>query len=360
MLTHPEFHDQNCTRYRFRYSECAACADACPHDAIVLSDEGITISETACQNCALCTAVCPTEAPTAQNFPRVDILRRAIARQTVTFACAASGKEADEIVPCLGALDAVMLATLAQRGVEVTFAGTQLCSSCPKGKVAQRLLTRHLEAVEHLRQTMGNTNWAAIRVSTGEDAKMTHNASRRHLFRRFLGKPVNDMVEDTSDFGSQPAPMKAIRIAAPIRTTGRNLLQKLFDTTPDNAPVLPHHEGLFAAAIQLDSGCTACEACARVCPTGAINIGESAVSWALLFQFSRCVGCGVCVEVCQPRVLRFAEAMSELSDANKIVPLHARAKQRCNRCDRFFISAQPEEFCPVCVGDDADFADIFG
>ena len=189
---------------------------------------------------------------------------------------------------------------------------------------------------------------------------MAHDASRRHLFRRFLGKPVNDIAEDTSDFVSQPAPMKAIRIAAPVRTTGRDLLQKLFDTTPENAPVLPHHEGLFAATIDMDSGCTACEACARVCPTGAINIGESAVSWALLFQFSRCVGCGVCVEVCQPRVLRSAEAMSELSDARKIVTLHARAKQRCNSCDRFFISAQPEEMCPVCQGDDADFADIFG
>ncbi len=360
MLTHPEFHDRNCTRYRFRYSECAACADACPHDAIALTDEGITISETACQNCALCTAVCPTEAPTAHNFQRVEILRRSVAKQAVTFACAASGNQADETVPCLGALDAAMLVTLVQRGVAVTFAGTQLCSSCPKGKVAQRLLTRHLEAVELLRQTIGNEKWASISVSTGGNAKMEHDASRRHLFRRFLGKPANDIVEDTSDYMSQPAPMKAVRIAAPVRTDSRDLLQKLFDTTPEDASALPHHEGLFAAAIELDSGCTACEACARVCPTGAINIGESAVSWALLFQFSRCVGCGVCLEVCQPRVLRFAETMSELSDARKIVSLHARAKQRCNRCDRFFISAQPEEACPVCVGDDADFAEIFG
>jgi ferredoxin len=360
MLTHPEFYNRNCTRYRYRYSECAACADACPHDAIALTDEGITISETACQNCALCTAVCPTEAPTAHNFPRMEILRRALASQKVTFACAASGKDADETMPCLGALDAAMLATLAQRGIEVTFAGTQLCSSCPKGKIAQRLISRHLETVGLLRQTVGSAKWTSIRVSTEGDAKMAHNASRRHLFRRFLGKAANDMAEDASDFVSQPAPMTAVRIAAHVRTNGRDLLQKLFDTTPEDAPALPHHEGLFAAAIELNPGCTACEACARVCPTGAINIGESAVSWALLFQFSRCVGCGVCLEVCQPRVLRFAEAMSELPDPRKIVTLHARAKQRCNRCDRFFISAQPEEACPVCVGDDADFAEIFG
>jgi energy-converting hydrogenase A subunit P len=360
MLTQPEFHNRNCTRYRFRYSECAACADACPHDAIELTDEGITISETACQNCALCTPGCPTEALTAHNFPRADILRRAIARQTVTFACSASGFESDEVVPCLGVLDAAMLATLAQRGVEVTFAGTQLCSSCSNGKVAQRLLTRHLEAVELLRQTMGNAKWAAIRVSTGGDRTMAHNASRRHLFRRFLGRAVDDVVEDATDFTSQPVPSQAIRIAVPALTTGRDLLQKLFDTTPEDAPVLPHHEGLFAAAVRLDAGCTACEVCARVCPTGALKIGESAASWALMFQFSRCVGCGVCVEVCQPRVLRFAEAMSALPEARTLVTLHARAKQRCGRCDRFFISAQPKEFCPVCEGDDADFADIFG
>ena len=42
-MSPPEFRAPHCTRYRYRYSECRRCADACPHNAIGLSDEGVTI-----------------------------------------------------------------------------------------------------------------------------------------------------------------------------------------------------------------------------------------------------------------------------------------------------------------------------
>ena len=73
-----------------------------------------------------------------------------------------------------------------------------------------------------------------------------------------------------------------------------------------------------------------------------------------------CVGCGVCVEVCQPHVLYFKGEMENLAKSPEPVTLHALGKQRCARCDRFFISSVPEEICPICEGDDADFASLLG
>ena len=138
------------------------------------------------------------------------------------------------------------------------------------------------------------------------------------------------------------------------------MLQILFNTPQETPTPLPVHAALLAAQVGIRPGCTACEACARACPTGALQIRESATAWQLGFEFTRCVGCGVCVEVCQPHVLHFKDEMEALAKAPEPVTLHALGKQRCTRCDRFFISPAPAEICPICEGDDADFTSLFG
>lgn len=365
MLTQPDFRRQNCTRFRYRYSACRACADACPHNAIALSDEGITISEAECRNCALCTAACPTEALAAGNLPRLDILKRVLdARpKQITIACAPSQARGEETVPCLGALGAAMLATLAANGVTVVLAGAHHCERCLHGEVAAGLIASQLDGVAIMRETTGSEAWAPVTMAgldAAGDADKGHDPSRRHLFRRFLGRPAEAVAAAAHAVEPQPVPLKAVRFAAPFSTVSRELLQRLFDRAPADAPPLPRHDALFAARVEIAPGCTACEVCARACPTGALQIEESGVGWALSFRFSRCVACGLCLEACQPRVLSYADAVTSLPAARETVTLHALHKQRCSRCDRFFISATPAEVCPICEGDDGDFAAIFG
>ena len=363
MLTQPEYRATRCTRYRYRYSECSRCAEACPHEAVELSDEGIRISASACRNCALCAAACPTEALLADNLPRIEILKRAAKLPEVTFACAPSELKGDEIVPCLGGLDAEMLAYLSSRGVAVTLAGTRHCAECPHGAQGEERLGLNLEAVEALRGSVGSDKWAEFSVpdeNETEQGKAGHDPSRRHLFRRFVGRGADQLIHPVSAAEAHPVPLKAIRFAAPFSTAGRELLQILFEAESEDHALLPAHPALYAAKVGIQSGCTACEACARACPTGAMQIRESGTAWELGSQSSRCVGCGVCVEVCQPHVLYFHEAMEGLAKASEPVILHTLGKQRCIRCDRFFISPAPAEICPICEGDDADFASMFG
>ncbi|NMM29200.1 MAG: 4Fe-4S dicluster domain-containing protein [Glaciimonas sp.] len=363
MATQPEFHATHCTRYRYRYSACRRCADACQYDAVALSEEGISINPSACRNCSLCVAVCPTEALAAADLPRIDILKRASGQSALTIACAPSGLKGDEVVPCLGSVDAAMLAHLSSRGVALTLAGTQHCSACAHGENAMRQLELHLEALADLKSAVDGDHWADIAVPAscgGQPSKAEHSAARRHLFRRLVGRGVDRITRPITQDDAPPAPLKAIRFARQFSTAGREVLQGLLDRAGnERQSPLPAHPAIFAAQVEAPRGCTACEACARACPTDALQVRESGVAWELAFEFSRCVGCGVCTEACQPRVLRLAPAMHHWK-APQPVELHARSKQRCDRCDRFFVSPEPADMCLACTGDDEDFASLFG
>lgn len=366
MPTIPEVRASRCVRYRYRYSECRRCADACPHDAVTLSDEGVTIDAARCQNCALCTAVCPTETLGTASLPRVGLLKLAIKQKKFALACAPSAETGDAVVPCLGALDAATLAYLASRDVAVELRGSAHCAQCAHAPKGAEQLAMQREGLALLREAAGDVTWAETVLAKPESGghganPAPHLASRRQLFRRLVGRGVDAIMPSGAQPPDAPAPVQAVRAGAPVATEQRELLHTLWQRETDTRPALDPHPALHVAQIAAAAGCTACEACARVCPTTALRVVEGSTAWALTFQFSRCVGCDVCLEVCQPGVLRSLEAIDPAAELEKEpAVLHRLSKRRCSRCDRFFISAVDSEVCPICEGDDEDFAAIFG
>ena len=359
----PEFRAARCVRFRYRYSECTRCQDTCPHEAISLSDSGAAIDADKCRNCALCVSACRTGAFAADNFKPIDMLRQAIKAERFSIACAPSGHAADAVVPCLGALDASLLAYLEKRKLPTTLLGASLCSDCAHGSKGAAQLAANLEAVAELRAAAAPDEWLPIEVVDNTPVPETRprfTSSRRHLFRRLFARGVDEVSAAVAARPpSQPAPDKAIRAGAYALTEQRELLQIVAarkDTEPFRVTI---HEALPALDISIGPGCTVCEACFRVCPTGAISITENPGDWAMLFQRDRCVGCAACMEVCQPRVLD-AATIFELTPDQPPRPLISLAKQRCNRCDRFFVSPHPEKTCKVCSDDQDAFTAIYG
>lgn len=357
----PGFHAERCVRYRYRYSACRHCMDACPHDAVELLDEGIRLDAARCQNCALCTAACPTAALGADNLPRLDLLRRAIKTERFSFACAPSGVAADAVVPCLGALDAAMLAYLAKRRIAVELHGSRHCAQCAHGAKGEALLAAHLESADALEAAAGPEEWLAATLADAPgqaDAEPDFRAGRRQLFRRLIGRGVDEMARAAAP-ATAPVEEKAIRAGAWFVPEMRELLA-IVCKRKDREPFrIAPQAALPLMDVRLMQGCTACEACFRVCPTGAMQVREDDKSWNLAFAIDRCVGCGVCLEVCQLRVLYAAESFDATPERKPAV-LRQLAKQRCNRCDRFFVSTEPCETCPVCTDDADAFTAIFG
>ena len=360
---YPEFRQTRCTRYRFRYSECRRCADACPHDAIGLSDDGASVDVARCQNCGLCSSACRTGAWDAGNMPRVELLKQAIKAPQWSFACAPSGADADAVVPCLGAIDATMLAYLCKRGIRVELRGAEHCIACAHGAQGAPQIAANLEAATILHEAAGDA-WTAVTVVASSPENPARPVAfvpgRRQLFRRLLGRAATE-IQHAADpvVVPEPIPDKAIRAARALVTEQRELLQ-IIAKTGERAPFrVREHEALPLMRLALAEGCTSCEACFRACPTGALQVRESETAWSLGFRVDLCVACEVCLEVCQPRVLHPVSEFDIAPGAAEDV-LRALNKQRCRRCDRAFVSPAPTELCAICVDDETAFDTVFG
>jgi len=359
-VSYPEARATRCVRYRYSYSECRRCEDACPHEAIHLADDGVRVDAMRCRNCGLCVGACRTEALESSQLARVETLKRAITGKRFTWACAPSGDEADAIVPCLGALDAATLAYLAKRGIAVELRGSAHCGQCVHGKKGAERIDVALDAVESLRAASGE-EWAQIALAEAERPaqEQPRQAGRRQLFRRLIGRGIDEALAAARPGADAPVPARAIRAGAPFVTEQRELLQIVCKRRDGDAFPVEAHAGLPLMQLRMDEGCTACEACFRVCPTGALQIEENTFSWALAFRADRCVGCAACIEVCQPGALH-AEREIDARPSGAARRLEKRAKQRCARCDRFFVSTEASETCPVCLDDEKAFSAILG
>lgn len=358
----PKIEVTRCVRYRYRYSGCQRCVDSCPQDAIIASDEGITIDVGKCSNCALCTTACPTAALLPDNLSRIDLLKEAIRGKRFRVACTPSGLAGDALVPCLGSLGTAWLAYLGKRGVELELAGTAHCEHCHHGSTGAATVARQVEARDAMEQSCAEEAWAPLILADGETSREADGfrPGRRSLFRRLVGRGVAEAAMAVESPLDVAAVDKAIRPGPWHVPEMRELLGITCRHAGHDQCALPVRQPeLPAAEMLLAEGCTHCEACVRVCPTGALQIRETESDWNFLFFPERCVGCGVCTEVCQPRVLQPSESINA---SHERVPtaLLILAKQRCGRCDRFFVSTEPMETCPVCEDDDKAFGDIFG
>jgi ferredoxin len=256
-----------------------------------------------------------------------------------------------------------MLAYLARRRIPVTLHGSGHCGECEHGGKGASQLALNLDARTQLCAGGDDGHWAGIELPTGVTTTATarpYSPPRRQLFRRLVGRGVDALGRSADPPVAPPAVAdKAIRAGPYVRSEPRELLQIVCERSDDKPFPMRWHEALPLMQLRLAPGCTACEACFRVCPTGALHIRENPGDWALVFQADHCVGCQVCLEVCQAGVLD-AEAEFNARPGQPERILHRLGKQRCSRCDRFFVSTEPAETCKVCRDDEDAFSAIFG
>ncbi len=300
-------------------SSCRRCEEACPHEALTVTDAGPAISEVSCLDCGLCAAVCPTGAlqiPTFTDWQASHLqLLSPEGERTLPwialFTCDAGLSELARLrvesthilpirVPCVGAAGWFAILRAAESGVDA------VALYCPQPDCERR----------------------------GALDGISREGSKLALLLRQAGVEL---------FFLEGGPQSILRAAdaVKVREGGARVnpseltLQRRRDLVAMalnlcTSPVTV--EGLIYG-IDVDERCTLCGVCAEKCPLGSLRMEESGDQVSLTFRPDLCIGCGRCLEVCPESAMTLRPAeLDPGEDPSAPRVLRSDEIARCAEC----------------------------
>jgi len=321
----PEVIAERCVHSHLEQATCRACVDACPRGAFVLDDERLGIDTDRCDACGLCAPACPQGAVLDAFAP----VTYRVGGEPVAFAaCERALPVIGEpgIMPCLHALGLRHLLALRRDGVARLVFSRADCRSCPRGRATP--IDTHLDAARQILEGRGLAPMLTVFLSPEHWSRAQGAAARqpkpgldrRAFFRQAIGSAVDQVVRRMEGEMAQ-----------------RGIPPGRYFPTTAPGQVVP-----FAPTIDVER-CTGCDACARLCPEGAIRVDADTYR----LDADACTGCRVCVDVCAQRAVTI-EGLAVPTQTE--VSLHRR---RCRACGVSFHTPKPDgagaSVCPVCT-----------
>lgn len=312
----PVINAERCVHAIASIASCTRCADACPQQALLLTEISLAFDEDRCTGCGHCRPACRQSAisfPSLSFSPVID----KESRDAFLGCSVALPEQGEGIVPCLHAVTELDLTQLANGGTSRLHLARGQCESCAHravttvdaqvGAVNLMQAARAMAPITLVEETP--QSWRGqVNAASTQGRKLDNG--RRALFSGLLRQ-------------QQPARSEPAAVA-----------------------------NLARFAPDIDAGtCTGCDACVRICPHGAIALSSDERGPAYMITPQVCTGCGLCIDLC-------------VSDAVKIVPFAetktprvALVERRCTRCGVPFHEPMREgvqtgghQRCRICKG----------
>lgn len=275
-LPPPEVDAARCVHGLAPAASCRRCADACPAQAWVVEEDSLGIDARRCDGCGICAAACPQRA-------LAPIYGLVVAGETAAFAACQRVAPFGEIgvIPCLHGVGERALLDAYGRGVRRLHVVRRDCAECPRdgthrleSNVAAAndvVGSRGLPSLDVRYDTLAQ--WRRARDATLET--MAVRPERRRFLRTGIAEALQCVVGEAD----------MSRAQSPLPT-----------------PELPggSAEAIFLWAPEFDERrCIACDACVRICPTGALAEERTDDGLAYRVRAEFCTGCGLCRDVCE-------------------------------------------------------------
>ncbi len=274
---------------------CRRCLDICPHSAITLGTDGVTVNARACRECGACVSVCPTGALQYERFTDRAFYRyfhkvRLSPGSTVIIGSeealqgfwwrTGTQQRADYLFflehPNINAINGMQLLLLFARGARRI---VLIEDASPGFDVDLR--PREADMVNSLLKSLFGLPDTVVFCNRNEvqnylETEITH--------------PLTTLFADPVYNGRRPA-LTAI-LEHLVLSSGRQIQ-------------LEQQSMPWFAVLECDTDrCSQCLACLNECKTVALAAEQSTL--ALLHTPVRCVACGICVQVCPEDALRIA------------------------------------------------------
>ncbi|MCB9420033.1 MAG: 4Fe-4S binding protein [Ardenticatenaceae bacterium] len=343
------FAADRCLHAADKFATCTACYDICPASAIQPGKPPAFDVES-CQLCRACLPVCPVGAFTADDeVPALLNCAERIGAKTVEVVCSLNANvdtgpaaAAVRVRGCLAGLGVGAYLGLVGQGLEKVVVRLDACADCPWSQLRSQVESQIQQAQGLLALWERAETLACVDVVAGDFAKRPFwNAtsppmSRRSFFswRENEKKPAaaspSAVDADPNPFHQRLHLLRAVK-QMPAATSSEQAMSGF-------------------ALLAVNDDCTACGVCARVCPTGALQMETAKSSYQLTFSPQICIACDVCSHVCAPNTITlthdptFEQVFGTAVD--QIVQQGELAK--CSKCHAPFAAKAGTDLCPVC------------
>lgn len=310
----PEILGERCVHAIIDNASCRSCVDICPHHAWQLDEAVLGLDTEACDGCGLCVPGCGQGA-IQLHWEIPQGVWHGIRLALLT--CERTGAPRTQgAIPCVHAIGLRELLGLLRQGVERLVVNAADCDSCERGR-GLRLADR-VQDLNHSLQVSGQS---------GLSLRDCHRGTWQRLYAELSEQPPGEQV-DRRGFLSG---LLSQGLRQGLARVGLHEPADAPFTPPGHALPAPTPETLWPHLPAIDATCcNGCDACARLCPQGAIDLQQTKEGLSYRLAPKECTGCGICVDVCD----RGAVELSEWAPQRQLeLPL---SQARCRSCGSEF------------------------
>ena len=343
------FELSSCVRASSRVSECVKCIDICPVETIKIVDNIPSFTPSACVDCGGCVGICPTEAFSLTNFSNTEFFFKLLEDEEKLISCKKN-------IPCVASLSVEHLISLALASDEAISVDMGHCASCEIREPLMGQIESNIEEANFILSSFSGKEIIPSDIAYQEEKienSETKTSSRRDFFS--LKGAVKQKKEFDSVIDEDEIKIFDIDNSVISKIKSKNLPDKrkiLFSTLkratkPEKYEILPQEELSFVSQKFVDSSCTNCQICYRVCPSGALSSdGKFSV---INFDSMLCLKCHLCHDVCESDSIHIQNGfeIKEFFEPTQRTLVSFDIK-RCDECGGYFTYKGGEKLCLRC------------
>lgn len=262
------------------------------------------MNSNACSECMVCVSVCPSEALTVDMSDFYRMIDHLGEVPSAVLGCRTHPEvRAHEKTFCLGVLSEehlIGLSVLVHQPIQLNLTK---CGDCKNGSIVPILSQRLIQIAA---RTSIKVSEKIKLVDDEADLEYKEVSYERRLFFKALKNVSVNGYRKMFD-GDDPKQIER-SYSDKILPLKRRVLIKTLSHVSDEI-----RKGLLNAYfynISMDSRCNLCNACVKICPTGALRSNGKEIP-KLQFAMTSCIGCRLCEDFCRKKAVQVKKSSSD-------------------------------------------------